>query len=126
MFLDALPLLPNGKLNRLAHPDPGNRTPSGSGWHPPQLLRPRRSFAGSHTGCAGGHQEIPPGATITIVISIPSVAEVATVITQYQGKMFGEEELARILTELEINVGRGSEAARRYQSPNKKVRNLYE
>lgn len=76
--------------------------------------------------CAGGHQEIPPGATITIVISIPSVAEVATVITQYQGKVLGEEELARILTELEINVGRGSEAARRYQSPNKKVRNLYE
>src|SRR4029453_14889779 len=36
-----------------------------------QLLRPRRSFAGSHTGCAGGHQEIPPGVTITIVISIP-------------------------------------------------------
>ena len=50
----------------------------------------------------------------------------ATVITQYQGKMLGEEELARILTELEINVGRGSEAARRHQSPNKKVRNLYE
>jgi hypothetical protein len=45
---------------------------------------------------------------------------VATVITQYQGKMFGEEELARILTELEINVGRGSEAARRYQGRTRK------
>ena len=126
MFLDALPLLPNGKLNRLALPDPGNCTPSGSGWYHDNFLD-----LGGHSLAATRvvpevikrfHLELP----LQWLFQSSSVAEMATVIAQYQGKMLGEEELARILTELEINVGRGSEAARRYQSPNKKVRNLYE
>jgi len=43
------------------------------------------------------HLELP----LQSLFQSPSVAEMATVITQYQGKMLGEEELARILTELE-------------------------
>ena len=68
------------------------------------------------------HLELP----LQSLFQSPTVAEVATVITQYQGKMLGDEELARILTELESMSDEEAKQLVRYQSPNNKVRNLYE
>jgi len=126
MFLDSLPVT-NGKLDRTALPKPEGKRPELSQpyilhrseieqklvqiWEEVLDIRP----IGIHDNFfdLGGHSlaatrvvsqvikkfqlEIPPQS----LFQSPTVAEMAAVITEHQGKRLGEEELTSILTELE-------------------------
>jgi amino acid adenylation domain-containing protein len=127
VFLDALPLTPNGKLDRKALPDPGKSRPElDVPFEAPrtsveeelaQIWREVLSLEqlGVHDNflALGGHSlaatrvisqvikkfqlELP----LQSLFQSPTVAEMAAVITEHQGRKIGEEELDRVLTELE-------------------------
>jgi amino acid adenylation domain-containing protein len=127
VFLDALPLT-NGKLDRRALPKPDERRPELRQSYAPPQNESERILAeiwaeilsldqvGIHDNFfdLGGHSlaatrvvsqvikkfqlELP----LQSLFQSPTVAEMATVINEYREKRLTEEELERILTELEL------------------------
>lgn len=127
VFLESLPLTPNGKVDRRALPAPGNARPelevayvapqSDVEKHLAQIWVKVLSIkqVGIHDNFfdLGGHSlsatrlvsqviehfqlEIP----LKALFQSPTVAEMAAVITEHPRKTLGEEELDRIITELE-------------------------
>jgi len=127
VFLDTLPLLPNGKVDRLALPDPESTRPAlDTPFTAPRTLIEEElakiwaevlslDRVGIHDNFfeLGGHSlgatriisqvikhfqlELP----LQALFQSPTVAEMATVITAQQGKQLGAKELESILTELE-------------------------
>ena len=127
VVLDKLPLLPTGKVDRRALPDPGDRRPELD----TPYVTPRTGIEtelqriwtevlsigqiGIHDNFfdLGGHSlaatrvisqvikkfqlDIP----LQSLFQSPTITEMAAVITEHQGKKVGEKELDRILTELE-------------------------
>jgi acyl carrier protein len=127
VLLRAVPLTPNGKIDRRALPDPGQSrpeldTPYVAGTTPveeqlakiwAEVLSLNRVGIHDNFFDLGGHSlaatrvvsrvlkrfqvDIP----LQSLFGSPTVSEMSTVITQYQGKKLGEKELNRILTEIE-------------------------
>jgi acyl carrier protein len=127
VLLDDLPLAPNGKINRAALPDPGNSRPELDTAFVAPRTRVEQKLAqiwteilsldsvGVHDNFfdLGGHSlaatrvvsqvikqfqlELP----LQSLFQSPTVAEMAAVINHPQGKQLGQQELDRILTELE-------------------------
>lgn len=127
VFLDALPLSPNGKVDRLALPDPGQSRPDLDAPYVTPTTPIEQEVAkiwgevlsldqvGIHDNFfdLGGHSlaatrvisrvikgfglELP----LQSLFAAPTVAEMTVVITEHQGKKLGEEKLDRILAELE-------------------------
>ena len=127
VFLDALPLLPNGKIDRRALPAPGRARPAldvpdvaprtaieldlASIWA--EVLNVEQVGIHDHFLDLGGHSllaaqiisrlidrlhvEVP----VRSLFQAPTVADMAVVITENQAKKAGREETARMLTELE-------------------------
>jgi acyl carrier protein len=129
--LDKLPLLPTGKVDRRALPEPGNRRPNLDGLFvaPRTTVETRLSQiwaavlgvegVGIHDNFfdLGGHSlaatrvvsqilktfqlELP----LQSLFQSPTVAEMAVVIMERQGKKLDEQELNRMLAELESLSG---------------------
>ena len=127
MWLGALPLTAGGKVDRRALPDPGNSraeldTPYVAPRNPAEeelsqiwteVLGLKEVGVHDNFFDLGGHSlaatrvvsrvlkrlqlEIP----LQSLLQSPTVAQMAAVIIQYQGKQLGQEELDRIVTELE-------------------------
>jgi acyl carrier protein len=127
VFMDDLPLT-NGKLDRTALPKPGNERPE---MKPPyvfargeieqtlvhiweQVLDVRPIGIHDNFFDLGGHS-LAATRVVSLVISqfqleiplqslfqSPTVAEMAVVITEHQGKQVGKAELDRMLRELEL------------------------
>ena len=127
VFLDILPLLPNGKVNRRALPVPENSRPAlGTLYVAPkapveedlakiwaEILSLDKVGIHDNFFDLGGHSlaaarvvsqvikqfqlEVP----LQFLFQSPTVAEMAAVITEHQGKKLGEKEIDSIVTELE-------------------------
>ena len=127
VILDALPLTPNGKVNRKALPDPGNSRPDLD----TPFVAPRTAIekelskiwaevlsleqVGVHDSFfdLGGHsltatrvvsqviKQFQTEVPLQFLFQSPTIAEMAAVITEHQGKKPDEKELDRVLTELE-------------------------
>jgi acyl carrier protein len=127
VFLETLPVVPNGRVDRRALPDPGKSRPKLDA----PFVAPRTPveekmaqiwaevLALDRVGIQdnffelGGHSlaatriisqvikhfqlELP----LRSLFGSPTVAEMAAVITEHQAKKFGEKDLERILAELE-------------------------
>jgi len=128
VMLEAIPLTANGKIDRRALPDPGNSRPVLKTAFVPPRTPVEKELAriwaevlsidkiGIHDNFfdLGGHSlaatrvisqviknfqlEIP----LQVLFQAPTVAEMAVVITEHQGKKLAEKELNRILTDLEL------------------------
>ena len=126
--LPELPLTETGKVNRRALPDPGKSRPNlATPWVAPttevesklaaiweDVLTLDRVGVNDNFFDLGGHSlaatrvvsqvikqfqlELP----LLALFQSPTVAEMAAVITEYQGKLLGKEELERLLSELEL------------------------
>lgn len=127
VYLDALPVIGIGKVNRQALPDPGASRPNldtpfalpGSPveerlaqiWA--QVLALDRVGIHDNFFDLGGHslaatrvvsrilQEFQLEIPLQSLLQCPTVAALAAVINEYQGKKLGDAELERILTEIE-------------------------
>jgi len=127
VMLDALPLTPNGKVNLSALPDPGKARPDLDTPFVAPMTPVEKTLSqiwaevlsleqlGIHDNFfdLGGHSlaatrvvseviktfqlELP----VQALFQAPTVAQMAAVITEHRGKRLGNEELVRILTELE-------------------------
>jgi len=127
VFLDQFPLAPNGKLDRKGLPEPTNSRPDldasfvaptnsaeeqlASIWA--EVLSLDQIGIDDNFFDLGGHSlaatrvvshvikmfqlEVP----LQSLFQAPTIAKMAAVITEHQGKRLGEEELTSILTELE-------------------------
>ena len=127
VLLDAMPLTPNGKIDRGALPDPGKSRPQlDIPYTAPQTAIEKEltkiwaevlslNQVGIHDNFfdLGGHS-LAASRVISQVIKnfqselplqslfqSPTIAEMAAVIMEHQGKRLGEEELERVLGELE-------------------------
>jgi len=127
LMLKALPLTPNGKLDRGALPEPGEKRPELSTEYTGPTQEIEKSLVsiweealdvwpvGIHDNFfeLGGHsltatqliaqviQQFQVELPLESLFQSPTVAEMATVITVHKGKMLCEEEMDRILSELE-------------------------
>ena len=127
LFLDSMPLTPNGKINRRALPDPGNSRPVLETAFVPSRTPVEKELAqiwaevlsidkiGIHDSFfdLGGHSlaatrvvsqiikrfqfEIP----LQSLFAAPTVAEMAVVLEEQRGKQIGKAALERMLVELE-------------------------
>ena len=126
MFLESLPLI-NGKLDHKALPKPANKRPEMKQPYVAPRSQPERKLGqiweevldvrpiGMHDDffALGGHSLAATQVVSQIIkqfqlelplqslFQSPTVAEMATVIAEHQGKKLGREELERILTEIE-------------------------
>lgn len=128
VVLEALPLTPTGKLNRKALPDPGESRPDLDTPYAPSRTALERKLSqiwakvlfleqvGIHDSFIelGGNSlaatqvisqvmkkfqvEIP----LRSLFEAPTIAKMAAVITEHQGKQLGEKELEHMLGELEL------------------------
>ncbi|TMA84965.1 MAG: hypothetical protein E6J74_33580 [Deltaproteobacteria bacterium] len=128
VMLGALPLTPTGKLDRKALPNPGGSRPDLDTPYAPSRTPVERELSqiwakvlfldqvGIHDSFIelGGNSlaatqvisqvmkkfqvEIP----LRSLFEAPTIAKMATVITEHQGKQLGEKELERMLGELEL------------------------
>ena len=128
VVLEALPLTPTGKLNRKALPDPGESRPDLDTPYAPSRTALERKLSqiwakvlfleqvGIHDSFIelGGNSlaatqvisqvmkkfqvEIP----LRSLFEAPTIAKMAAVITEHQGKQLGEKELEHLLGELEL------------------------
>lgn len=126
--LDELPLTGTGKVNRRALPDPGKSRPNlATPWVAPttevegklaaiweNVLSLDRVGVNDNFFDLGGHSlaatrvvsqvikqfqlELP----LLSLFQSPTVAEMAAVIIEHRGKLLGEEELERLLSEVEL------------------------
>jgi len=147
VFLDALPLNPNGKVNRHALPGPGNARPELSS----PFAAPRNSTekqlatvwtevlsldqVGIHDNFfdLGGHSLAATRVVSRVVKAFqlklplkalfesPTIADMALLISQNQTKQAGQEELERMLEEVEAM---SDEEAQRLVSSEPKNQNL--
>ena len=127
VLLDALPMTPNGKIDRRALPEPGSARPAldtayvaprttmerevaaiwaellslATGRHSRQLLGSRRPFAGCRKSVTrvmdAFHTELP----ITALFAGPTVAEMAALILRKGASLAGAPGLERMLNEVE-------------------------
>ena len=137
MWLDALPLTAGGKVDRRALPDPGNSRPELDTPYLAPRNRAEEELSQIWIEVLGleevgiydnffdlGGQSLAATRVVSRVLKrfqleiplqsllqSPTVAEMAAVITQHQGKQLGQEELDRIVTELECDVRGASETA---------------
>jgi acyl carrier protein len=127
MWLDALPLTAGGKVDRRALPDPGNSRPELDTPYLAPRNRAEEELSQIWIEVLGleevgiydnffdlGGQSLAATRVVSRVLKrfqleiplqsllqSPTVAEMAAVITQHQGKQLVHEELERIVTELE-------------------------
>jgi amino acid adenylation domain-containing protein len=127
VFLDAMPMIGIGKVDRRALPDPGkNRPKLDTPFVPPRTsIEDQLSRIWSEVLSLdqvgidddffdlGGHslaatrvvsqviQQFQLELPLQSLFTAPTVAEMAAVITEHQGKKLDEKEMERILTELE-------------------------
>jgi acyl carrier protein len=127
VMLDTIPLTPNGKLDRKALPEPDKLRPQLDTWYAAptnpteeqlaeiwsQVLSLDRVGVHDNFFDLGGHSlaatrvvsrvikqfqlEVP----LQSLFQSPTVAEMAAVIAEHQGKKLDKKELNRILTEME-------------------------
>jgi amino acid adenylation domain-containing protein len=128
VFLDALPLMLNGKVNKRQLPDFGNSRPDlGTPFVAPgtlleaelakiwaEVLTLDRIGIHDNFFALGGHSlaaarigsqvikqfqlELP----LQSLLTVPTVAKMVAIITAHQGKKLDEKEMEKILTELEL------------------------
>ena len=127
VFVDSLPLIGIGKVDRRALPDPGHSRPELDTPYVAATTPVEEQLAkiwaevlsldqvGIHDNFfdLGGHslaatrvisqvlKQFQMEVSLQSLFQSPTVAEMAAVITEHQAKKLGEEELDRILTELE-------------------------
>jgi acyl-coenzyme A synthetase/AMP-(fatty) acid ligase/acyl carrier protein len=146
VVLSALPLTPNGKVDRLGLPDPGGTRPKLD----TLFVAPRTAIEEELAGIwaevlsldpvgihdnfyeLGGHslaatrvvsrvlKRFQLELSLQSLFRSPTVAEMAVMITEHQGKKLDEKELQRILTELE---SRSEDDAHRLLSDQSKAAN---